>query len=401
MASICMYFQVHQPHRLDKFTFFDMGGGKDYFSKERNKKIFERVAKKCYYPANETIKELIYENDGRFSVSYSITGTFIDQCEQYDPNVLESFIELYKTGHVDLLDETYYHSLAYLVSDAEFREQVKEHRKKIKEVFGHKPKIFRNTEAMYCNSLAKTVEDMGYEGIIAEGWDKHLGWRSPNYLYRPKGCDKIKLMMRNYRLSDDVAFRFSTHDWNEFPLTADKYAKWLSQNEGQVINLFMDYETFGEHQWHETGIFGFLKHLPRETLAYENLDFATTSEAISRHGAVDEIDVVDFSSWADVDRDLSAWLGNKMQNKAFEIVKSLENNIKEAGDEGLLRAWRMLQTSDHLYYMCTKWFADGDIHKYFNDYETPYDAFANYMNVLSDLKERISRVEDPSCPDGA
>jgi len=389
MTSICMYFQVHQPHRLDKYSFFDVGSGKSYFNDARNKEIFERVARKCYYPTNETLKRLIRETDGAFKASFSITGIFIEQCLKYDPGVLESFQQLVDTGCVDILDETYYHSLAYLISKDEFKAQVKEHRKAIKEHFGYKPTVFRNTEAMYNNELAMNVEAMGYKGILAEGWDHHLGWRSPNYVYTPVGCSKLKLMMRNYQLSDDISFRFSTYTWSEFPLTADKYASWLAANQGQIINLFMDYETFGEHQWVETGIFNFLDHLPREISRYPHLDFKTIQEVVDSYDSVGVIDIHNFSSWADVDRDLSAWLGNEMQCDAFNKLKSLEEMVKSTANKELLKIWRKLQTSDHLYYMCTKWFADGDIHKYFNDYETPYDAFTNFMNILSDFKRRL------------
>jgi len=389
MTSICMYFQVHQPHRLDKYTFFDVGSGKSYFNDARNKEIFERVARKCYYPTNETLRRLIRETDGAFKASFSITGTFIEQCLKYDPGVLESFQQLVDTGSVDVLSETYYHSLAYLISKDEFKAQVKEHRKAIKEHFSYKPTVFRNTEAMYNNELAMNVEAMGYKGILAEGWDHHLGWRSPNYVYTPVGCSKLKLMMRNYQLSDDISFRFSTNTWAEFPLTADKYAAWLSSNQGQIINLFMDYETFGEHQWVETGIFNFLDHLPREVSRYPHLDFKTTNEVVESYDSVGVMDIHNFSSWADVDRDLTAWLGNEMQCDAFNKLKSLEEKVKSTANKELLKIWRKLQTSDHLYYMCTKWFADGDIHKYFNDYETPYDAFMNFMNILLDFKKRL------------
>ncbi len=388
-----MYFQVHQPHRLGKYSFFDVGSEKPYFSKARNKEIFERVARKCYYPTNDLILRLIERTDGSFRASYSITGTFIEQCLEYDPGVLESFRRLVDTGCVDLLDETYYHSLAYLISKDEFKAQVKEHRKAVKKHFGYRPTVFRNTEAMYNNELAMNVEDMGYKGIIAEGWDNHLGWRSANYVYRPVGCEKLKLMMRNYKLSDDISFRFSTHTWKEFPLTADKYASWVAASQGQIINLFMDYETFGEHQWVETGIFNFLDHLPGEIMKYPHLDFKTTREVVASYEPMDVVDIHSFSSWADVDRDLTAWLGNEMQRDAFHKIKALEERVKAAADKELTEIWRKLQTSDHFYYMCTKWFADGDIHKYFNDYETPYDAFMNFMNILSDFKRRLEAAE--------
>lgn len=388
MTSICMYFQVHQPPRLGKYSFFDIGSGKSYFSYSRNKEIFDRVARKCYFPANALLKKLIDKYAGWFRVSFSLTGTFIEQCLEYNSKVLESFRELFDTGCVDILDETYYHSLAFLISEEEFKEQVRMHRNLIREHFGYIPVVFRNTEAMYSNDVANTVASMGYKGILAEGWHSYLGWRSPDYVYKSKGTD-LRLLLRNYRLSDDISFRFSTPSWSEFPLTADKYASWLSACRGDVINLFMDYETFGEHQWESTGIFNFLEHLPHEVSKHRHLDFATTREVVERFKPMDEIDVPYFSSWADVHRDLSAWLENDMQNEAFKHVKELEHKVKATGDKELIHTWRKLTTSDHFYYMCTKWFADGDIHKYFNSYENPYDAFTNYMNILSDFKERV------------
>jgi alpha-amylase len=384
-----MYFQVHQPHRLSKYSFFDIGTNKGYFSHERNRAIFERVARKCYYPTNALLLKLIERYKGRFKVSFSITGTFIEQCLDYDRGVLDSFKKLVDTGCVDVLDETYYHSLAYLISQKEFRSQIKQHRDLIQEHFDYKPTVFRNTEAMYGNDVARVAESMGYKGILAEGWHSYLGWRSPNYVYRPHGCNEIKLLMRNYKLSDDISFRFSTHTWSEFPLTAPKYVNWLSSNEGQVINLFMDYETFGEHQWQETGIFNFLEHFPGEVFKHRHLGFMTVAEAVKRYEPVGEVDVPVLSSWADMDRDLTAWLGNEMQRDAFHKVKELEPICGQLEGNKLLNDWRKMQTSDHFYYMCTKWFADGDIHKYFNDYDNPYEAFTNYMNILSDLKERL------------
>jgi len=246
--------------------------------------------------------------------------------------------------------------------------------------------VFRNTEAMYSNEIAKIAEDMGFKAIVAEGLQHILGWRSPNYLYNAVNSD-IRVFLRNFKLSDDIAFRFSTRDWSEFPLTADKFATWLSKCEGDVVNLFLDYETFGEHQWKETGIFEFMSHLPSEVLKYENLDFKTPGEVLRTLKPVGEYDVPYTSSWADAHRDLSAWLENSMQQHAFNEIKSLENAM--GGNKKLIGIWRKLQTSDHFYFMCTKWFADGDVHKYFNPYENPYDAFLNYMNIVADMKSRI------------
>ncbi len=386
MAKICLYFQVHQPERLAKYNVFRRDH--KYFDDEKNKKIFLKVAKKCYLETNELILRLIKETNGAFKVSYSMTGVFIDQAQRYCPKVIESFKKLMDTGCVDLLSETYYHSLAFLVGDKEFEEQVKLHKKKIKEIFDYEPVVFRNTEAMYNNKLACAVEKMGFKGVVAEGWHKYLGWRSPNFIYKPVNSN-IRLLLRNYRLSDDIGFRFSLRDWSEFPLTADKYALWLSKAEGTNVNIFIDYETFGEHQWRETGIFEFLKHLPKEVLRYPHLNFVKINE-LANEEPVGVIDVPDMLSWADVDRDASAWLGNEMQTNAFNMLKELASLVYALGDQQLIDIWRRLQTSDHFYYMCTKWFADGDVHKYFNAYDSPYDAYINYMNVLQDLKQLIN-----------
>lgn len=383
-----MYFQVHQPIRLRRFSIFDIGKDQNYFDDERNRFYLERIVRKCYVPATTKMLELIQKTDGRFRISYSITGVLLEQLEVHFPNVIELFQKLVDTGAVEFFDETYYHSLAYLISRKEFKEQVKMHSKKIHELFGVRPKVFRNTEAMYSNEIAKVVGEMGFKAIVAEGLQHILGWRSPNYLYTAAGSD-TKVLLRNFRLSDDIAFRFSTRDWPEWPLTADKFAAWLSGAEGDVVNIFMDYETFGEHQWQETGIFEFLSHFPFEVLKYRNLNFKTPSEIVGSVKPVGTYDVPYISSWADVHRDLSAWLENSMQKQAFEEIKSLEASIIRKRNQELMDKWRKLQTSDHFYFMCTKWFADGDVHKYFNPYETPYDAFLIYMNVLADLKGRL------------
>ncbi len=389
MTSLCFYFQVHQPMRLSKFSVFTKDA--PYFDDERNRTYFERVARKCYLPTNKLLLDLINTHDKKFKIAFSLTGVFIEQCKKFYPEVLDTFKELAKTGNVEFLNETYYHSLAALFSLNEFKEQIKLHRKAILELFGQKPKVFRNTEAMYSNNIAKIVESMGYKGIITEGHESILGWRSPNYLYNPHECNKISVLLRNYKLSDDIGFRFSAKWWEEYPLTADKYASWLSRCEGQCVNLFIDYETFGEHQWEDTGIFNFLRYLPTEVLKYQHLDFKTPSEIIKSNKPVGIIDVPYIISWADIQRDTSAWLENDMQRLAFDEISKLENHIKKHPE--LLHVWRLLQTSDHFYYMCTKWFADGDVHKYFNPYNSPYDAFINYMNILQDLRQKLGLNE--------
>ena len=393
MPSICLYFQVHQPMRLNHFTVFNIGANhdrsSDYFNHKLNQEIFEKVAKKCYLPTNKILLDLINKYDGKFRVSFSLTGTFIEYCERYMPSVLDSFKDLFATGAVDLLEETYFHSLSSLYDDLdEFEKQVHMHRQMIKRIFNYKPKIFRNTETIYDNRIARKIAELGYKGIITEGADKILGWRSPNFVYKPVNAN-IKVLMRNYKLSDDVGFRFSSRNWPEFPLTADKYANWMSNSFGDVINLFMDYETFGEHQWIETGIFEFLKHLPGEVFKHDNLDFATVSEAVELYNPVGDIDVPNAISWADEDRNVSTWLGNDMQIACFNELKNIGRKLKEKGNERLLKTWRRLQTSDHLYYCSTKGLADGAVHAYFSPYDNPYEGFMNYMNILQDLKQRV------------
>lgn len=395
MPSVCFYFQVHQPFRIKHYRVFDIGRDDAYFNDNsendlNNRRILEKVARKSYLPANRTILELIKKYP-KFKVSYSLSGVLLEQLEKFSPETLESFQELAKTGNVEFLSETYYHSLSFLYSPEEFRAQVKLHKKKINELFNQEPKVFRNTELIYNNSLAVEIERMGYEGILAEGADHIMGWRSPNFLYRPKGTKKLSLLLKNYRLSDDIAFRFSSRDWKEYPLTAPKFSQWVSavNGNGNLVNLFMDYETFGEHQWEDTGIFEFLRHLPGEILKHPDNDFVTPSEAIKRYSPVSELDVHNFISWADIERDLSAWLSNPIQNDAIRKLYDLEKNVLESKDKKLIDDWRKMQTSDHFYYMCTKWFADGDVHKYFNPYSSPYEAFISFMNALGDLRLRI------------
>lgn len=392
MVDVCFYFQVHQPFRLRKYSVFEIGKSRGYFDKRKNRGIMERVARKCYLPTNKLMLNLLKKHP-KFRISYSFSGVVLEQFETYTPDVLKSFKKLIDTGRVEIFDETYYHTLSFLYSIKEFREQVKMHNALIKDIFGYKPRVFRNTELVYSNDLAHEIEDMGYKAILAEGIDHILGWRSPNFLYRPKGAKKIKLLLKNYRLSDDIAFRFSTRSWKGWPLTAPKYARWISRHNGngEFVNLFMDYETFGEHQWVETGIFDFLKHLPEEILKHPDNGFATPSEIIKKYRVRDEIDVPHITSWADIERDTSAWLGNKMQKNAISSLYRLEEKVKSVNDENLVKDWRLLQISDHFYYMCTKWFSDGDVHKYFNPYNTPHDAFITYMNILTDLKMRLNQ----------
>jgi alpha-amylase len=389
MASVCFYFQIHQPYRLRRYSVFDTD--RHYFDQYKNGEIIRKVAAKCYLPANRLMLEAIRKHDGRFRVAYSISGSALEQLQQHAPEVIDTFHQLNQTGCMELLDETHYHSLSFLYSREEFRAQVELHRAMIKRVFGQEPRVFRNTELIYNNDLAHFVSHMGYDAIVTEGADHVLGHRSPNFVYRPPHAPRLKLLLRNYRLSDDITFRFSNRAWEQYPLTAEKFARWVNQIQGNGVlcNLFMDYETFGEHQWADTGIFDFLTDLPGEILKTPTNDFLTPAQLIDRYDAVGEVDVPHMISWADTERDLSAWLGNAMQSNALHELYKLEGQLKEKGDEQLLTDWRRLTTSDHFYYMCTKYWADGDVHRYFSPYESPYDSYINFMNVLDNVRARL------------
>ena len=395
MPSVCFYFQVHQPFRLKHYTVFDKSP--TYFDEFKNSSICRKVANKCYLPANRLLLDLIRRHEGRFKVSFSLTGVLMEQFHKYCPEVMSTFDALAETGCVEFLAETYYHSLSFLYSKDEFLEQIDKQVEMTKSLFGMTPRVFRNTELIYNNDLAQTIESTGkFDAIITEGADHILGHRSPNFLYQPPGCERLKLLLKNYKLSDDIAFRFSNKEWQEHPLTADKFSNWIGQANGcgNVINLFMDYETFGEHQWSDTGIFDFLSHLPEQVLQHPDNDFKTPSEVIDSYPVMDVVDIPHVISWADTERDLTAWLGNSMQSNALHEVYRIEGLIKKAQNERLTADWRRLQTSDHFYYMCTKYFADGDVHKYFSPYDSPYDGYINYMNVLSDLKRRCAESNE-------
>lgn len=390
MSSVVLYLHVHQPFRIGAYSVFDTGMRHNYFddNEHTNASVLAKVAEKSYIPTNRMLKELL-EKHPDFKLSISITGTFIDQCEAWAPEVLRSFQELVATGRVEIVAETYHHSLAFFYSRFEFEKQVMMHREKIQSLFGVTPKVFRNTELAYNNELAEWAESAGYKAVLAEGWDPVLGWRSPNFVYQPYGTENIKLLLKNYRLSDDIAFRFSNRAWSAWPLHADRYMEWLPRGgEDQVVNLFMDYETFGEHQWEATGIFDFMKHLVGSISEADDLSFMTVSEA-AELPAKDTVDMPHTVTWADSERDLSAWLGNRMQQEALRFLYNLEDSVLRTGDLSLIEDWRKLQTSDHVYYMCTKWFNDGDVHAYFSPYKSPYDAFLYFMNALRDLRWRI------------
>jgi len=419
MASVVFYFQVHQPYRLRRYSVFDTDPF--YFDDAANKQILLKVADKCYRPATSLILDLVKKHKGNFRVSYAITGVVLDQLEAWAPDVIDLFKRLAETGCCEFIGETYQHSLSFLYSREEFGQQIDMHTQRIQDLFGQTPRVFRNTELTYNNDVAWHVNSMKkpdgsprFLGMLCEGVDRILGFRSPNYVYRPPNTGDgattgrpFALLLKNYRLSDDIAFRFSNRDWKEWPLNAEKFARWVHQinGDGYLCNLFMDYETFGEHQWADTGVFDFLHKLPEAIfdVAPGQNHFNTCSEAFERFDPVGVYDVPHMISWADTERDLSAWLGNAMQANALQETYKLERPIKAAlaeatrrGDAAraeqlgfLLGDWRKLTTSDHFYYMCTKYFADGDVHKYFNPYDSPYDSYINFMNVLDNVRTRL------------
>lgn len=392
--AIVLYLHVHQPYRIKHYTVFDTGNDHAYFddhyeAKTNNERILHKVAEKSYIPTNRRLLQLLHDNP-QFKVSLSITGTVMEQLEKWSPAALASFQGLCATGRVEIVAETYHHSLAFFYSRQEFERQVQMHRDKVRQLFGQEPKVFRNTELCYNNDVAYWADKAGYKGILAEGWDPVLDWRKPNFVYRPAYTENIRLLMKNYRLSDDIAFRFGNQAWAEWPLTADKFTNWLNaEQDAEVYNLFMDYETFGEHQWEASGIFDFLSHLPNQWTATPGNTFMTVSEAIDNFEARDHIDVPHTVTWADTERDLSAWLGNPMQQTAIQGLYDLESKILGTADLALIEDWRRLQTSDHFYYMCTKWWSDGDIHAYFSPYDTPYEAYVNFMNAYHDVRYRL------------
>ncbi len=392
MPAVCFYFQVHQPYRLRPFTIFDVGVGDrpSYFDDAKNAEIIRRVADKCYRPTNRLLLDLIDRHAGAFSVAFSLTGTVIDQLAAHAPDVLESFKALAATGCVELLCETDNHSLSAIMDWDEFALEVSAHRKRMADVFGAAPRVFRNTELIYNDELARRVEGLGFEGILIDGVPRVLDGRSPGHLYTAAGTTHLAVLPKNSPLSDDIAFRFSNQAWSEWPLTAPKFAAWVHALEGtqEAVNLFLDYETFGEHQWASTGIFDFVAALPAEILRYRENRFATPSALVRDLRPAGTLHTDAWISWADVDRDLTAWLGNSLQREAARQVYELRDVVRDSGDADLVHSWRRLLTSDHFYYMCLKWFADGDVHKYFSPYGSPYDAYIYYINVLQDIRVR-------------
>ncbi len=394
MKTVCLYFQVHQPWRLKTYRFFSMGKDHNYLDDLTNRSIMQKIARQCYLPMNALLLNTIKEQKGKFRCSFSITGTAIEQFKAYAPEVLDSFRELAATGCVEFLAETYSHSLAALASKEDFADQVKRHVALMKSELGVKPVAFRNTELIYSDEIGAMVAEMGFKTMLAEGARHILGWKSPNFVYANAIDQKLRLLLRNYKLSDDIAFRFSNQGWDQYPLTADKYVSWLTSedNAGEVVNLFMDYETFGEHQKADTGIFDFMKALPQVALASGQIEFATVSEAAAAHQPVSVLHCPHVMSWADEERDITAWLGNELQNEAFAKLYAQKEKVQKLKSKDFDYVWNFLQTSDHFYYMATKWLSDGDVHSYFNPYGSSYEAFINYMNVLADFINEVDKA---------
>ena len=400
MTAVVFYFQVHQPYRMRAFTAADVGESDDYFDDADNKRLLRRVAERCYVPMNAIIAEAIETTDGAFRCAFSISGTAIRQMRDWCPAALDSFVALAETGNVEFLCETSMHSLAAVADDDEFERQVVEHTATVEDLFGQRPTTFRNTELVISNAIARRVEELGFDVLLGEGADRLLGWRSPHLVYGVEGCDRLKLLLRSYLFSDDIGFRFSNRDWPHYPLFADVFAGWLQGEPdwAEFIGLFMDYETFGEHQWVDTGILEFMRHLPKHVLEDGRLTFATPAETADRHAAVADLDVPDIVSWADQERDLTAWLGNPLQQAAHARLYALARRVRAVADRhpAIADAWHRLTTSDQVYHMCTKHFSDGEVHKYFSPYLGPHDAFVRFMYILDDLEQRLERASTKS-----
>jgi len=396
MRTICFYFQVHQPFRLKNYRFFDIGNDHYYYDDFANRTIMRKIADKSYLPMNKILTELAAKYGDKFKVAFSISGTAIEQLEMYAPDVIDSFKTLAATGCVEFISETYAHSLASICCKQEFIAQVKKYNEKIQQLFNYKPETFRNSELIYSDSIGEMIEELGFKAQITEGAKHVLGWKSPNYLYCNSINPRLKVLTRNFRLSDDISFRFANRAWDQWPLTTDKYVKWLNEinKKEETVNIFLDYETFGEHNVAETGIFEFMKALPEKIYKETNFVFATPKEIADKLTPVSSINVPYPISWADEERDLTAWLGNDMQKDAFNNLYALYDKVKLIKDENIQRDWQFLQTSNHFYYMSTKWFSDGEVHNYFNPYASPYDAYINYMNILSDFVIRINNYSD-------
>ncbi|MBQ3352058.1 glycoside hydrolase family 57 protein [Candidatus Saccharibacteria bacterium] len=401
MRAICLYFHMHQPWRYRRYSIFDVAHNhnywyeKDYYDKQNNERIFRKVAQKSYYPMLELLEQNLRKFPN-FKFSLSITGVWLEQAEEWEPELITKLQQLVASGRVEIVGETYYHSLAFFYNRDEFQAQVKKHSDKIAELFGVRPMVFRNTEFAYNDEVGRWADQMGYTAVLAEGWDKILGWRSPNHVYKVAGGERTRLLLKNYRLSDDIAFRFSDKNWREWPLTVPKFQSWLNEDalNGNLINLFMDFETFGENIWEDTGIFDFMNELISSWLSEFDNRFVTVSEAAGLEQPVDAVSMPETVTWADTERDLSAWLGNEMQREAENNLYAMYNAVMASRDADLIDDWRRLTTSDHPYYMCTKYWNDGDVHAYFSPFDSPYDAFMYYMNVIRDFEWRIENLRE-------
>ncbi len=389
--KVVFYLHLHQPWRLARFRYMDLGSGRSYFDQDRNLTIFRSIADRSYRPTMRRLLEAL-EKFPEFRFSLSVTGTYLEQARAAAPDVVDLLRQLVRTGRVALLSETYYHSLAFLLPGPEARKEVDQHRTLLKETFGVRPRVLRMTELAFSDEIARFAESERFQGMLAEGWEGMLGGRSPNYVYCAASAPTVRLLLRNYRLSDDVGFRFSAKDWSEYPLTSEKYAQWIAATPGDLLGLFMDFETFGEHHDASTGILDFLSHLPLAFRQQPGLSWATVDEAVGEHPK-DALSVPFTMSWADQNRDLGAWLGNDLQRSAFEAAKKVGTLAEKAGDPAILTDWRRLLTSDHFYYMYVGGHgADQGVHNYFSSYGSPYDAYANYMNALTDLRQRAMAV---------
>jgi len=397
MLNIIFYFQVHQPTRLYRYRVLDIGRSNYYFDDDLNRKVINKVSEKCYLPANKLLLNLIHKFRGRFKCAFSITGAFIDQLRQFRPDVLETFRALAQTGQVEFIGETYYHSLSFLFDDDEFLEQVRMHSELMENEFNYRPVTFRNTELIYCDKIADLVAELPqFKTILTEGAEKILNWRSPLYAYSTHRRKQL-LLLKYYLLADDIAFRFSDKNWSQHPLTVERFVGWLEKlplieqhGRNLYVNLFLDYETFGEHQWADTGIFAFLKHLPQRVLSNDFLRFCQPRQVLQNlNYEPAELSVAQPISWADTERDMSAWLSNPMQYNAINTLHEILAKVKISGRNDLLETARRLSTSDLYYYMCTKYFQDGDVHKYFSPYSTPEQAYIYFVNVLADLEKRL------------
>ena len=390
--SICIYFQIHHPERLRKYQFFDIGKKHNYFDNYANRSELEDLAENCYLPANALLLDLIKKYEGKFKVAFSISGSAIDQLEMHTPEVIRSFQELAQTGQVEFLAETYSHSLASLSEDTdEFELQVKRHSAAIKELFGKKPVTFRNTSLIYSDKIGKRVADLGFKTMLTDGAKHVLGWKSPNFIYKNALDENLNLLLKNSKLSDDIAIRFSDRNWSKYPLTSEKYVDWVSHSlqDTEVLNLFMNYEVIGHYNRAESGIFDFLRYFIQQIAENPNYQFLLPKEVTKKHTAKDILPVPYPISWTDEERDITSWLGNELQKEAFTELFKIQPLVKKKKNAELNEDYSRLQASEHFYFMRTKLFSGADYHKYILPYESPYEAFINYMNVLSDFIERV------------